>query len=251
VDFKPERNVFAEHRLNPRFGCRKIAEQMSRAFAVEVNKDVVRRILIRHYRPVPGGDGPSWLTVIGHAKDSLWSVDLFRCESIMLKSYWIMVVMDVFTRRIIGFGVAAANLDGPVVYRMFNRAIAKQAPPQCLSSDHDPLFRFHRWIANLRVLEVDEIKAIPYKPRSHPFVERLIGTVRREYLDRTLFWNQSDLERKLETYKAYYNQCRCHSGLAGTTPAERSGVPTPPIAKLESYSWRQHCNGLFQTPVAA
>ncbi len=109
--------------------------------------------------------------------------------------------MDVFTRRIIGFGVAAADLDGPVVCRTFNRAIAKQTPPQCLSSDHDPLFRFQRWLANLRVLEVDEIKAIPCTPRSHPFVERLIGTVRREYLDRTLFWNQSDLERKLDITK--------------------------------------------------
>jgi putative transposase len=238
-------------RRNPRFGCRKIAEQISRAFCVEINKDVVRRILIRHYRPLPGGDGPSWLTVIGHAKDSLWSVDLFRCESILLKSYWVMVVMDVFTRRIIGFGVAAANLDGPAACRIFNRAIAKQRPPRYLSSDHDPLFRFHRWLANLRLLEVDEIKAIPCTPRSHPFVERLIGTVRREYLDRTLFWNQSDLEKKLDTYKAYYNQHRCHSGLAGATPAERSGEPAAPIAKLESYSWRQHCNGLFHTPVAA
>jgi putative transposase len=192
-------------RRNFRFGCRKIAEQISRAFAVEINKDVVRRIFIRHYRPVPGGDGPSWLTVIGHAKDSLWSVDLFRCESILLKNYWIMVVMDVFTRRIIGFGVAAANLDGPAIYRTFNRAIAKPTPPRYLSSDHDPLFRFHRWLANLRVLEVDEIKAIRCTPRAHTFVERLIGTMRREYLDRTLFWNQNDLGRKLATYKAYYN----------------------------------------------
>jgi putative transposase len=243
--------VIEMKRRNPRFGCRKIAEPISRAFAVEINEDIVRRKLIQHYRPVPGGDGPSWLTVIGHAKDSLWSVDFFRSESIMLKSYWVMVVMDVFTRRIIGFGVAVANLDGTVICRMFNRAIAKQTPPRCLSSDHDPLFRFHRWLANLRVLEVDEIKAIPCTPRSHAFVERLIGTVRREYLDRILFWNQSDLERKLENYKAYYNQHRCHSGLAGATPAQRSRVPLPPIAKLESYSWRQHCKGLFQTPTAA
>jgi hypothetical protein len=50
-------------------------------------------------------DGPSWLSFIGHIKDSLWSVDLFRCESILLRSHWVMVVMDVFTRRIIGFGV--------------------------------------------------------------------------------------------------------------------------------------------------
>src|SRR6202162_1110546 len=106
--------VIEMKRRNPRFGCRKIAEQISRAFAIEINKDVVRRILLKRYRPVPGGDGPSWLTVIGHAKDSLWSVDFFRCESILLKSCWIMVVMDVFTCRIIGFGVAVANLDGSV-----------------------------------------------------------------------------------------------------------------------------------------
>jgi len=243
--------VIEMKRRNPHFGCRKIAEQISRAFAIEINKDVVRRILFQHYRPVSGGGGPSWLTFIGHAKDSLWSVDLFRCESILLKSYWIMVVIDIFTRRIVGFGVALADLNGPEVCRMFNRAIARQTPPQYLSSDHAPLFRFHRWLANLRVLEVDEIKAIPCTPRSHAFVERLIGTVRREYLDRTLFWNQSDLERKLQNYKAYYNQHRCHTGLGGITPAERSGGPPPPIAKLESYSWWQHCDGLFQTLTAA
>src|ERR1700730_7763655 len=243
--------VIEMKRRNPRFGCRKIAEQISRAFAVEINKDIVRRILIQHYRPVPGGDGPSWLTVIGHAKDSLWSVDFFGCKSILLKSYGVRVVMDVSPRRIIGFGVAVANLDGSVICRIFNRAIAKKTPPRCLSSDHDPLFRFHRWLANLRVLEVDEIKAIPCTPRSHAFVERLVGTVRREYLDRTLFWNQSDLERKLENYKAYHNQHRCHSGLAGATPAQRSGVPPPSLAKLESHSWRQHSQAYFQTPTAA
>ena len=159
--------------------------------------------------------------------------------------------MDVFTRRIIGFGVAPADLDGPVVCRMFNRAIAKHTPPQYLSSDHDPLFRFQRWLVNLRILEVDEIKAIPCTPRSRAFVERLIGTVRRECLDRTLFWNQGDLERRLDNYKAYYNQHRCHTGLAGATPAERSGAPAHPIARRESHRWRQHRHSLFQTPTAA
>ena len=155
-------------RRNPRFGCRKIAEQISSAFGIETNKDVIRRILIRPYRPVPSGDGPSWLTVIGHAKDSLWGVDFFRCESILLKSYWIMIVMDVFTRRIIGFGVAPADLDGPVVCRMFNRAIAKQTPPQYLSSDNDPLFRFHRWRANLRILK--SVRSKPFRVRLLPIL---------------------------------------------------------------------------------
>jgi putative transposase len=238
-------------RRNPRMGCRKIAEQISSAFGLEINKDVVRRILVRHYRPAPGGDGPSWLSVIGQGRDSLWSVDRFRCESILLKSYWVMVVMDIFTRRIIGFGVAAANLDGPTVCRMFNRAIARKRLPGHLSSDHDPLFRFQRWLANLRILEVDEIKTIPCTPRSHAFVERLIGTIRREYLDQILFWYQSNLERKLDNYQVYYNRYRCHTGLAGITPAQRGGAPAPPVAKLASYRWRKHCSGLFQSPAAA
>ena len=129
---------------------------------------------------------------------------------------------------------------------MFNRAVAKQTPPKYLSSDNDRLFHFHRWRANLRILEVDEIKTIPLVPPSHPFVERPIGTVRREYLDRTLFWNRGDLER----YQAYYNRHRCHTALAGATPAERSGVPAQPVAQLESYSWRSHCHALFQTSTA-
>ena len=56
-------------------------------------------------------------------KDSLWSVDLFRCESILLRSHWVMVVMDVFTRRIIGFGVERSDPYGVSICRMFNRSL--------------------------------------------------------------------------------------------------------------------------------
>ena len=141
---------------------------------------MVRRVLAKH--PMPDDGGPSWLTLLGHTKDSLWSMDLFRCESILLKSHWVLVVMDQFTRRIIGFGVHAGDVDGVALCRMFNTAISTQRIPHYLSSDHDPLFRYHRWQANLRILEIKKIKSIPCTPVSHPFVERLIGTIRREYI---------------------------------------------------------------------
>lgn len=51
---------------------------------VEIDKDVVRHVLAKRCRPTGGSGGPSWLTFLGHAKDSLWSVDLFRCESLIL-----------------------------------------------------------------------------------------------------------------------------------------------------------------------
>jgi transposase InsO family protein len=118
-----------------------------------------------------------------------------RCKSLLLRSHWVMVVMDVFTRRIIGFGVERADLCGASLCRIFNQIIAGKSLPQHLSSDHDPLFRFHRWVANLLILKVEDIKSIPYVPVSHPFVERLIGTIRREFLDHVLIWNAVDLAR--------------------------------------------------------
>src|SRR5207244_12960025 len=166
--------------------------------------------------------GRSWLKFLGHTKDSLLSLDLFRCESAELRTYWVLVVMDQFTRRIVGFGIYPGVVDGWALCRMFNRAIYRQPAPKYLSSDHDPLFRFHQWQANLRILDVKEIKTVPYVPLSHPFVERLIGTIRRECLDRTLFWTAADLEMKLLDFQRYYNGHRTHAGLSQINARSRS-----------------------------
>jgi transposase InsO family protein len=234
-------------RRNPTWGCPRIAQQIALAFAVDIDKDVVRRVLATHYRPDPGGSGPSWLTFLGHAKDSLWSIDLFRCESAILRSHWVLVVMDQYTRRIVGFGIHAGVVDGRALCRMFNHAIRGLSRPKRLSSDNDPLYRFHQWHANLRVLQVTEVKSVPYVPLSHPFVERLIGTLRRECVDRMLFWSASDLEQKLCDFQAFYNAHRAHASLAGRPP-----VPTrKDVATLDHYCWDEHCRGLYQTPIAA
>jgi hypothetical protein len=165
---------------------------------------VVRRILASRDQPTPGLAGPSWLTTLGHAKDSLWSLDLFRCESAVLRSHWVLVVMDQCT-RIMGFGVPRDAVDGVGLCRMFNRAIGGDTAPTYLSSDRDPLYHFHQWQANLRILGVTEVKNVPSVPLSHPFDERLIGTIRRECLDRTLFWTAADLEAKLSDFQRYHN----------------------------------------------
>jgi transposase InsO family protein len=233
---------------NPRWGCPRIAKQIALAFGLSINKDVVRRILAAHYHPSADGSGPSWLTFIGHAKDSPHSIDLFRCESVGLRTYWVVVVMDQYTRRIIGFGIHAGIVDGMALCRMFNRAIRWQTLPKYLSSDHDPLYRFHQWQANLRVLGVTEIKTLPFVPLSHPFVERLIGTIRRECLDHLLFWTAADLELKLSDFQNYYNMFRVHASLENQTP-----IPTAESKRvnLNCYAWQKHCRGLYQTPKAA
>ena len=81
-----------------------------------------------------------------------------------------------------------------------NARFAGKVCPSILARTMIPYFGS----ANLRVLEVTEIKTAPYVPLSHPFVERLIGTLRREYLDRTVFWTSVDLAAKLTEFQDYY-----------------------------------------------
>ena len=107
-------------------------------------------------------------------------------------------------------------------------------------------------MANLRILEIDEIKTVPHVPLSHPFVERLIGTMRREFLDHLLFLNAGDLERKLADFQTYYNATRSHASLAGHTPVTfASGRRTVAHADLNHVRWVSHCRDLVQLPAAA
>ncbi|MGI9286943.1 MAG: hypothetical protein ACR2P1_16275 [Pseudomonadales bacterium] len=133
---------------NPAFGYGRISGQIFQAFGVKVSRFAVGRIPRNNKGKLPTGEGLSWLSFIGHMKDSLWSVDLFRCESITLKSHWVMVILDQFSRRIIGFSVHAGDPDGIVYCRLLNEIVAGKYPPKYLSSDNDPLFHFHRWQAN-------------------------------------------------------------------------------------------------------
>src|SRR5437867_2251164 len=225
-------------RRNPSWGCPRIAQQITVAFGVDIDKDVVRRILGMHFHPESGRSGPSWLTFLGHMKDSLWSADLFRCESLSLRTHWVLVIMDQCTRRIVGFGIHRGIVDGSALCRMFHQVIRSQSLPKYLSTDNDPLYRFHQWEANLRVLEVMEIKTVPGVPLSHPFIERLIGSIRRECLDQTLFWTTADLEAKLRDFQCYFNSHRTHAGLESRLPEPSVKGPASPI-KFESYRWQK------------
>jgi hypothetical protein len=81
-----------------------------------------------------------------------------------------------------------------------------------------------------------------YVPVSHPFVERLIGTILREVLDQMFFWNALDLTRKLEMFRRHYNEQRIHHWLGGTIPSQRAGASAPAPAKRDHSGWRQYCH---------
>ena len=91
-------------------------------------------------------------------------------------------------------------------------------------------------------------------PWSHSFIERLIGTIRREYLDQIFFWNEADFERKLNEYVEYCNEHRVHYAFSdGSTPSEVASVKLRIGKKYggRNVKWKSHCRGLFTLPMAA
>ena len=72
----------------------------------------------------------------------------------------------------------------------------------------------------------------------------------REYLDQMLFWNASELKRKMEALRQYYNAHRVHSALSGDTPSEISGETLMRRADFNKFQWKSHYRGLYQLPVA-
>ena len=129
--------LVALKRRNRNWGCPRIAQQITLAFGVAIDKDVVRRNLCVHYRPESDSGGPSWLTFLGHMKDSLWSMDLFRCESASLRPlgpgcHGSILASDHRVRCPCRHGRWGRTC------RMFNRAIRWQLKMPKLSSAKNP-----------------------------------------------------------------------------------------------------------------
>jgi hypothetical protein len=115
---------------------------------------------------------PSGLTVSRDGK-TLWTVS----DDTMT-----VLQLDLKGKLVDGASLAVgqAGFEGIALFRMFNTAIPSAGIPRYLGSDNDPLFRYHRRQANLRILDVTRIQSVRRVPLSHPFIERLIRTIRRE-----------------------------------------------------------------------
>ncbi|MFK7827865.1 MAG: transposase [Oligoflexales bacterium] len=228
---------------NLSFGCPRIAMMVTNATGTRISEHTVRRILRRYFKP--NGGGPSWLTFLASQKDSLWSLDFFRVDSIALKSYWVMIVTDQFSREIVGIRTLGKVIQGSRVCHSFNNLISEIGrQPKYLSTDNDPVFNFHLWQINIEMMNIEQVNSIPGVPTSHPFIERCIGSTRREFLDNTLFWSQNDLDAKLKQFQKYFNESRPHYALGGLTPNGK-------IWKHGNcFQFKNYCNGLFSVPMA-
>jgi hypothetical protein len=102
----------------------------------------------------------------------------------------------------------------------------------------------------LRVLDIEALKSVPGTPTSHLFIERVIGTTRREYLDQLLFFNSRDLHNNLEQFQTYYNDVRAPSSLDMKTPGAVAfgEEPDEKIVSIDRYRWKNPLSVYMNCP---
>ena len=181
---------------NAHFGCPRIAQQINKAFGVNIDKDVVRRVLAKHYRPKPFDGELSWLTFFRHTCESLWNIALFQRKSILPRIHSSLHAIGQCTRRIISCGITGCHSDQTVVCSLFAADVPLVEASKSLSLAHDPPFSHHR--CKRKLLTVGRTQTVPIFPRAPPFAERRIGTRHRNHHDDRSNGGAIDLETEHE-----------------------------------------------------
>ena len=112
-------------------------------------------------------------------------------------------------------------------------------PPRYLLRDRDAKYDA-KFRARVRSLGIEEVLTAPRSPWQNPYVERLIGSIRRESLSHLIIFNERHLKRVLRSYFAYYHGARTHLGLAKQCPQPREVQP-PERGKVIAFP---HLGGL-------
>ena len=187
---------------NPRYGCPRIAQQINKAFGVNIDKNLVRRVLAKHYRPEPYDGGPSWLTFLRHTRDSLCSIARFRRKSI-LKIGSTLAAISQYTRRLIGYGISVCHLNQSVIFSLFDDATPMFDASWSLRSIHDQAFSHHR--CRKRLFGLDRSRTVTMLPRSPSVAERRIRTRRRKHHHNRSNYRAVDLEAGYGALNYFYH----------------------------------------------
>ena len=162
---------------------------------------------------------PNWKTFLRNHLVSMVSVDFFTVPTLSFQVLYVFIVLSHHRRHVLHFNVVEAP-SASWTAQQLREAFAFRSPPKYLLRDRDstygPEFQ-HR----AQALGLEEVRIAPRSPWQNPFVERLIGSIRRECLDYVIVFNQAHLKRLLKAYFAYHHRSRTHLGLDKDAPEPR------------------------------
>lgn len=183
---------------------------------IEVAPSTVGKYLRRQRKP----PSQTWRTFLKNHMKQTASMDFFTVPTATFRVLFVFIVLSHDRRRIVHFNVTEHPTENRTAQQI-REAFPWDEAPRYLIRDRDAIFG-RDMVATTKGMGIEEVVTAPRSPWQNPYVERLIGSIRRGCLDHIIVWNERSLCRILHSYFHYYERSRTHLALAKDAPVPRA-----------------------------
>jgi transposase InsO family protein len=206
-------------RASPLWGTPRLVGELGK-LGIELAKSTVDKYRVRS-RNAPS---PTWKACLKNHLNDLVSIDFLIVPTIRFKLLYVLIVLEHSRRRVLHFNVTAH----PTVLwtaQQIMEAFPWDNAPRYLLRDRDAIYG-EEFRKRIYAMGIEQVLSAPRSPWQNPYVERLIGTLRRDCLDHVIALNERHQRRVIGRYLAYYHDWRTHLSLSRDAPNPR--VVHPP-----------------------
>jgi len=193
-------------RENPIWGAPRIHGELLK-LGIDIGETSVGKYMVRGRRP----PSQTWRTFLNNHVKSIVSVDFFTVPTIRFQILYVFLVLAHDRRRIVHFAVTS-HPTAEWTAQQLREAFPWDSAPRYLLRDRDRIFG-RDFVSQVKAMGIKQVLSAPRSPWQRAYVERVIGTLRRECLDHVIVFNETSLYRHLQSFIAYYHRSRTHLGL--------------------------------------
>ena len=205
-------------RDNPLWGAPRIHGELLK-LGIDIGETSVSKYMVRRRNP----PSQTWRTFLENHLKSTVSIDFFTAPSLRFQVLYVFLVLAHDRRRIVHFNVTA-HPTAEWTAQQLREAFPFEHVPKYLLRDRDRIFGVD-FTKQVEDLSIEEVLSAPRSPWQRAYIERVIGSIRRECLDHVIVFNEGSLYRHVQSFVDYYHQSRTHLSLEKDTPGRRPVQP--------------------------
>jgi transposase InsO family protein len=203
---------------NPGWGAPRIHGELLK-LGIDIAESSVSKYMPRCHKP----PSQTWRTFLENHAQQLVSIDFFTVPTINFQVLYVFLVLAHDRRRILHFNVTA-HPTSDWTGQQLREAFPFAQVPRYLLRDRDAIFG-REFRQQVRDMGICEVLSAPRSPWQRAYIERVIGSIRRECLDHVIVFHESSVRRTLKSYFEYYHRSRTHLSLGKDTPEPRAIQP--------------------------
>jgi putative transposase len=203
---------------SPAWGSPRIVGELGK-LGIAVAKSTVEKYMVRPRKP----PSPTWRAFLANHVKDLVSIDFFIVPTLRFEILFVLIVLAHDRRRVLHFNITA-HPTAEWTAQQVVEAFPWDTAPRFLLRDRDRIYgtSFRHRVTSMGTAEVVTAARSPWQS---PYVERMIGSIRRECLDNVVVLSDSHLRRILTDYLSHYHSWRCHRSLDMDCPEPRPVQP--------------------------